>query len=131
MTLLKAFINQINNLIHELNEILPYNKELEVNRMTIELVIKTNPRLILTAFNYYVYPYKQQIMEKNEDFFIDYDTPENPEVNQQILQTFNVLKRYWSTLTEQTKDTVWLYLQVLIKISDTIQETSPVRYNWI
>ena len=50
MTLLNAFTTQIKNLIIELYEVLPYNKEIAVNKTAIELIIKTNPRLLYTAF---------------------------------------------------------------------------------
>ena len=40
MSLLKAFTTQLKNLIIELSEVLPYNKEISVNKTTIELLIE-------------------------------------------------------------------------------------------
>ena len=71
MSFLKAFTTQINNLIIELYEVLPYNKDIALNKTAIELLISTNPRILYNAFITYVMPYKNQIMERDDAFFLN------------------------------------------------------------
>ena len=81
MSLLKAFTTQLKNLIIELSEVLPYNKEISVNKTTIELLIRTNPRLVLNAFNIYILPYKNEIINCDDKFFISQDIRESENIN--------------------------------------------------
>ena len=123
MSLLKAFTTQISNLIIELSEVLPYNKDVYVNQTAIELLIKTNPRLVLTAFDNYITPFKEQILGRDDKFFLSSEINENDLINKQLIATFNILREYWVTLSNKTKDTIWLYFHVLIKLSEKLSKT--------
>ena len=120
MSLLKAFTTQISNLIIELYEVLPYNKDIALNKTAIELLISTNPRIIYNAFNTYVLPYKSQIMERDDAFFLNETIRSTDAVNRQIVKTLTILRNSWSKLTESTQDNVWLYFGVLIRLSERI-----------
>ncbi len=123
MSLLKAFTTQISNLIIELYEVLPYNKDIALNKTAIELLISTNPRIIYNAFNTYVLPYKTQIMERDDSFFLNETIRSTDAVNRQIVKTLTILRNSWSKLTESTQSNVWLYFGVLIRLSERIQAT--------
>tara|TARA_B100000902_G_C26979827_1_gene749711 strand:+ start:213 stop:596 length:384 start_codon:yes stop_codon:yes gene_type:complete len=120
MSLLKAFTTQINNLIIELYEVLPYNKDISLNKTAIELLISTNPRIIYNAFNSYVLPYKKQIMERDDTFFLNEKIQATDAVNRQVVKTLTILRNSWSKLTDSTQDSVWLYFAVLIRLSERI-----------
>jgi len=120
MSMLKAFTTQLKNLIIELSEVLPYNHEVSVNKTTIELLIRTNPRLVLNAFNTYILPFKQQIIDCDDNFFLSSEINETESINKQLVGTLNILRNYWSSLTDSTKKSVWLYFAVLIKLSERI-----------
>lgn len=126
MTLLNGFTTQIKNLIIELYEVLPYNKEIAVNKTAIELIIKTNPRLLYTAFSTYIMPYKTEILSRDDNFFLSREVQPNGAINKQIVGTLNILKRLWPTLTNSTKDSVWLYFAVLIKLHERMSAEDAV-----
>tara|TARA_B100000131_G_scaffold309629_1_gene340357 strand:+ start:445 stop:825 length:381 start_codon:yes stop_codon:yes gene_type:complete len=126
MTLLNGFTTQIKNLIIELYEVLPYNKEIAVNKTAIELIIKTNPRLLYTAFTTYIMPYKTEILTRDDNFFLSREVQPNGAINKQIVGTLNILKRIWPSLTTSTKDSVWLYFAVLIKLHERISAEDAV-----
>ena len=126
MTLLNAFTTQIKNLIIELYEVLPYNKEISVNKTAIELIIKTNPRLLYTAFTTYIMPFKSQVLDRDDNFFLSREVQPNGAINKQIVGTLNILKRLWPSLTSSTKDSVWLYFAVLIKLHERITAADAV-----
>ena len=123
MSLLKAFTTQISNLIIELYEVLPYNKDIALNKTAIELLISTNPRIIYNAFNTYVLPYKIEIMERDDNFFLNETIRSTDAVNRQIVKTLTILRNSWSKLTESTQNNVWLYFGVLIRLSERISAT--------
>ncbi len=126
MTLLNAFTTQIKNLIVELYEVLPYNKEISVNKTAIELIIKTNPRLLYVAFNSYIMPFKKQVLARDDNFFLSREVQPNGAINKQIVGTLNILKAIWPSLTSSTRDSVWLYFAVLIKLHERITAENAV-----
>ena len=126
MSFLKAFTTQINNLIIELSEVLPYNKDIAVNKTAIELIIKTNPRLMYTTFMKYIMPYKSQIIERDDAFFLSRDINESDTMTRQIVTTLNILRESWKSLTQSTRDNVWLYFSVLIKLAEKIAANDAV-----
>lgn len=120
MSLLKAFTTQINNLIIELYEVLPYNKDIALNKTAIELLISTNPRILYNAFITYVMPYKNQIMERDDAFFLNETIRSTDAVNRQVVKTLTILRNSWSRLTESTQNNVWLYFAVLINLCERV-----------
>ena len=120
MSLLKAFTTQINNLIIELYEVLPYNKDIALNKTAIELLISTNPRILYNAFVTYVMPYKNQIMERDDAFFLNETIRSTDAVNRQVVKTLTILRNSWSKLTESTQNNVWLYFAVLINLCERV-----------
>ena len=120
MSLLKAFTIQINNLIIELYEVLPYNKDIALNKTAIELLISTNPRILYNAFITYVMPYKNQIMERDDAFFLNETIRSTDAVNRQVVKTLTILRNSWSRLTESTQNNVWLYFAVLINLCERV-----------
>ena len=126
MSLLKAFTTQINNLIIELSEVLPYNKDIAMNKTAIELIIKTNPRLMYTTFNKYIVPYKKQITERDDAFFLTSNINESDTMTRQIITTLNILRDSWKSLTPSTQANVWLYFSVLIRLAERIEASNAV-----
>ena len=120
MSFLKAFTTQINNLIIELYEVLPYNKDIALNKTAIELLISTNPRILYNAFITYVMPYKNQIMERDDAFFLNETIRSTDAVNRQVVKTLTILRNSWSRLTESTQNNVWLYFAVLINLCERV-----------
>lgn len=120
MSFLKAFTTQINNLIIELYEVLPYNKDIALNKTAIELLISTNPRILYNAFITYVMPYKNQIMERDDAFFLNETIRSTDAVNKQVVKTLTILRNSWSRLTESTQNNVWLYFAVLINLCERV-----------
>lgn len=123
MSFLKAFTTQINNLIIELYEVLPYNKDIALNKTAIELLISTNPRILYNAFVTYVMPYKNQIMERDDAFFLNETIRSTDAVNRQVVKTLTILRNSWSKLTESTQNNVWLYFAVLINLCERVMAT--------
>jgi len=75
-----------------------------------------NKKLLLESFIQYVYPFKDQIMNKDEDFFLQGD---NVGVDQDYMSHAIHLKDLWQTkLRPENKEVVWKYFQVMIVLAE-------------
>jgi len=114
---LKVFTNLINHFLLELTQIFPEEKNLQCYYLSVTGINKVNPRMTLDYFKYYVIPYKNLIVARNESFFMeDYD--ENVGLNENSIIHGTRLKELWKVMSNETKEKVWEYFENLIKITE-------------
>jgi hypothetical protein len=95
-----------------------FNKELKLIKEKFSLLRKTNPAKVVEGFLVKVYPYKKQIMDENDEFFIqkNYDTDTKNEGN--LVKVLKI-KELWDTdMDDNTKQTLFNYFKVLIVLSE-------------
>lgn len=123
MSSLSAFTNQLLNLSKNLCELYPEDPDLEFTKNSIQFMKKSNPRKIQHLFDTYIAKYKQQILNKEADFFLYRDIVkddlnlDNKTVDYAQTIMYN-LKKYWSDIDDESKENIWKYLQVLIILND-------------
>ena len=121
MSFLKAFTTELQSFINEFTDMFPKEKYLKVYSSTMSSMIRVNPKMVHTYFMQYVYPYKNQILNKEEKFFMEKDyTDEIKEIGQVDLVEAMKLKTLWEVMTPESKDNTWLYLSNLIKLSERV-----------
>ena len=99
---LKVFTNLINHFLLELTQIFPEEKNLQCYYLSVTGINKVNPRMTLDYFKYYVIPYKNLIVARNESFFMeDYD--ENVGLNENSIIHGTRLKELWKVMSNETK----------------------------
>jgi hypothetical protein len=77
-----------------------------------------NPAKIIEGFLVKVYPYKQQIMDENDDFFL-HKSYENDTKNEGNLVKVLKIKELWETdMDNNTKKTLFNYFKVLIVLAE-------------
>lgn len=122
------FNNQIISLITELINYFNDNK-MKVLKEKILIVNSVNPTLIIRLFLKNIYKFKDNIMKKEEDFFLkqltqdnitnmysnNRELADNNDIN--IIDVIN-LKDHWASLHDDDKETIWKYLQVLIILTE-------------
>lgn len=122
MSNLTRFNSTINNLTDDLINLYPDYSYLDIFKTKFELLIKYNPRLSINYFKETVYPYKDNIMNKNSDFFLkkDYEDDVNKidMNNSWTLDRVLDMKNIWGQLSDENKEIVWNYFIVLIKLSE-------------
>jgi len=129
MSYLKAFVTQIENFTKELMEMFPQDKEIKIAYHAISFISKANPRKIHEIFSSYSTPYKIFIINKDETLFTEVD--ENKlfinlddnaihylKNNNEFHNIMNKVKTYWTVLDEESKNNIWLYLNIIYKLSD-------------
>lgn len=95
-----------------------FNKELKLIKEKFSLIRKTNPAKVVEGFLVKVYPYKKQIMDENDEFFLqkNYD---NDTKNEGNLVKVLKIKELWDTdMDDNTKQTLFNYFKVLIVLSE-------------
>ena len=125
MSVLNAFTSQMESFSKEICDLYPNDADLRLGHNMIILLKKTNPRKLLQFYDNYVLDYRDQIDNKNEDFFIDHDFSDVADKNRNEKMTFNLvnkIKEYWKDLSDSNKETTWKYFQVLNKLSDKLKE---------
>lgn len=121
VSFLTAFNNQIDNFLSDLIYVFPKEKEFSMLKNGISLVKKTNPRIILNQFNEIIIPYKEQLLLRNDSFFIVKDFQEDfaSVSSDYISKVTNKLKALWETgLTDDDKKKIWDYFQSLISLAE-------------
>lgn len=117
----KKFNLTINNLIDDILLVFPDYQHLKSFKEKYNLLIKYNPKKPLIYFKDTVYNYKDQIINKEEDYFIkkEYNTDlENIGDNEWYLDQVLNIKELWVKLSDENKETIWTYFNILIKLTD-------------
>lgn len=121
MSILSGFNNVIINFIDDCILVFPEEDDFKVFKRGLNVLIKFNPKKIVTIFKQYLVLYRTKILEKNEDFFLENDYKEVQKYNdKEIFDIINKIKKYWTTLDNNNKNKIWDYLVLLINISDKI-----------
>ena len=92
----------------------------------IDTLRKSNPRLVVEQFMDHILPYEKQILECNQDFFLNFEN--NMNLNNDKMLFGLKLKNMWlsnnnkqdSDKTLRQKATVFHYFGKLLKIGHTI-----------
>ena len=98
-------------------------KNLKTFKEKFNLLKSCNPRKIIEQFLINIQPYKEQIKNKNDKFFLEkiYQEEVNKNVSEesyieQSLDQILNLKEIWVTLEEKNKEIIWDYFNVLVKL---------------
>ena len=117
----KKFNLTINNLIDDILLVFPDYQHLKSFKEKYNLLIKYNPKKPLAYFKDTVYNYKDKIINKEEDYFIkkEYNTDlEKIGDNEWYLDQVLNIKELWVKLSNENKETIWTYFNILIKLTD-------------
>lgn len=92
-------------------------KNLEIFKEKFLFLRKANARKPYEQFYLNVLPHSKQIKERDENYFMEM------EENSQLFKLLK-LKELWVNATDQVKETIWTYFNVLIILADRIASAS-------
>jgi len=118
--LMNAFFDQFTSFITELSEMYPEDPDFGIFLTTLKMIKSTNPSLIVKYVVENTQQFEDQILTKNEKFFLDYSFSEYG--NDVDLNIFSKLKDYVANMTPESKDKVWVYIQNIYRLSKAIQK---------
>lgn len=86
-------------------------------RSSVNLLVSIDPRRPASLFHQYVVkPFGQQILSRDEGFFIESESL-GPNTSMPIV---SMIKGLWSKLSGRDKDAVWGHFQVLTVLSNRV-----------
>jgi hypothetical protein len=123
-TTVNAFNDMMEQFLTELNLTFPNNKAVIKFQASFELVRAATPSKVLDEFMKAVKPYRNKIMQKDEEF-ITADS-----VHIQALNDIDIASM-WVKSSDVTKDAIWQYLQTLVIFGTTIKTFPAETMNMI
>jgi hypothetical protein len=117
----KVFSTQLLNLMNTLSNRFPDDKDIQLGITGIEQLRSVNNKKVVDMFVLYCYKFRSEVMEKNDDFFLNRDFISEDLGKDQSsggTEIMNNLKRHWGELDNDEREAIWKYLQVLMNLSD-------------
>jgi hypothetical protein len=104
----------------DLCNVFPDVTEFKRFRSGVIMLQNVNPKTLETIFRTYVLlKYKDKILSKNEDFFLEHNEFEiHSQKTDYWLTLIEEIKKMWVNLDTDNKDTIWKYLQIMIILSE-------------
>lgn len=120
IVLINALFDQFQSFMIELSEMYPQDEDFGTFLTTIKLLRTTNPSLLPKYIYEHTSQFEEQIMKKDEGFFINYSFVEyGDQVN---LDIFTKLKNYVQSMNDKNKENVWKYIQNIFKLANTLRK---------
>lgn len=118
--LIDTFFNQFTDFLKQLENMYPDDTDFPVFITTLGLLKSTNPNLVVKFVKENIADlYKDKILNKDESFFLDQDYTKHGDVDLNIVHK---LKKYVKDMSPNSKDVVWKYIELLMKLSIKILE---------
>jgi hypothetical protein len=104
----------------DLCTVFPNVAEFKRFRSGVLMLQNLEPRTLENIFRTYVLlKYKDKILSKNEDFFLEHNEFEiHSQKTDYWLTLIDEIKKMWVNLDSDNKDTIWKYLQIMIILSE-------------
>ena len=112
--LLNAFYDQLFQFLKELTAMYPEDPDFPMGSTALRMVKLTMPAYPIKEFYDSSKGFEDQILSKNELFFLDHSFSEIQHVDFDIL---GKLKTYLKSMSPISKDAVWIYVQNLYKLA--------------
>lgn len=110
-------VHVFNDLLDQLFEFLDdsftdYRSDIMLAKTTLDMLRKSNHRLVVIQFKKYIEPYSKQINDCDSDFFINSVNDQNQEFFLKIMK----IKNIWlaPTTTKKQKAIIFYYFQQLL-----------------
>ena len=95
-----------------------FYKEISLFNQKFNLIKKTNPKKCLEGFLVYVYPYKNEIMQENENFFLGHDYRNDTNNEGCLIKSLKIKELWKDNISPDTKSVIFTFFKVLIIISE-------------
>jgi hypothetical protein len=117
-----VFNEKFEEFVKDLIVSFPNDKDFKLLKNSFSLLKMVDPMKPNQMFKRYVYKYKDQIVERDETFFMNHDFKYEMDSSESnfSLDILIKLKFYWNGLAIENKTIIWSYLSLLYKIDEKI-----------
>ena len=95
-----------------------FGRELIKAKEKFLLLKRVNPQIVIEAFLKFVYPYKSQIMNEEEEFFANKNYQEDTDKEDHLVKVLKIKELYETDMDDNTKSTIFTFFKVLIILSE-------------
>jgi hypothetical protein len=113
---LDAFYDQFHSFLQQLMLVFPEDRDIFLFESGLKLVQKTNPTLVVREVVAKMTPFEKAIETKDEKFLLDFQYTSIEEL-QGMDMVINKLKEMWKTISDENKECIWKYLQVILGLA--------------
>jgi hypothetical protein len=111
---LGIFNNQLIKFFEDLSESFPEERDIKSALELIRLAKLSNPRIIQTLFYEHVYKsLDEPIKREDSDYVVEYAKSKIENQFNEISPALLIFQKYWGTISDNTKKSIWNYLKVL------------------
>jgi len=129
---MRMFNEQMLAMLNKIKVTYPEERDFVMLYDICETYTKINPVRVMRAFGKFANPYRTQIMNKDLEFFMnkkyEEDMDKDKEVNARKDEILFKIEYFKNVLVAKSSDTtreaIWKYMQVLIKLMDKYHGTS-------
>jgi hypothetical protein len=114
--LMNAFFDQLSSFLKELSAMYPDDPDFPLASTTIRLLKTTSPAFVLKQFYDSSKGFEDQILSKNESFFLDHTFDEFKNDDAFDFNILAKLKSYVQAMPTSSKEAVWVYIQNMYKL---------------
>jgi GTPase SAR1 family protein len=118
MSTKQIFIQQTDNFINELCTIFSNNGEILLFGEKYNLIRNANSKLIIEYFIQFVYPHKAQIMQQDENFFLNGGGQEEIKDTSGLKFRDNLTKLWIAEMSDENKEIIWKYFKIFVLLCE-------------
>jgi len=116
--LMTGFNKKFDEFLADLISTFPEDKDFRNFKNSFNLLKNIDEKKPITVFSMYAPLYRENVLAKNEQFFIENDYSELSKEKNITSELIAKLKNYWTQLDETNREVVWKYLIILITLVD-------------
>ena len=114
-----VFIQQLDSFVEEISTLYPEEKEIMLFAEKYKMIKGANSTFVIESFIQYVLPLREQILSKNEDFFLNGGGQEEIKKDDYSSKLRDIIKNVWVTkMSDVNKEIILKYFSVFVKISE-------------
>jgi hypothetical protein len=118
MNYLEKFNTTFIEFINDIIRIFPEDPDIQIYKAAIETAIALDPKFIITRFNEtLVKDYGKELLERNDNFFINYNYTDIIAQNQGYNAIITKIKNAWVQMNNENKEVIWKYFKILILLA--------------
>jgi len=115
VVLMTALFDQFNSCITELSEMYPEDPDFPMFLTSVRIAKSANPSIVVNYIYESVSEYEDQIMTKDEKFFLEHSFEQHKE--NVSMDIFPKMKEYFATMSSESKENVWKYCQNILRLA--------------
>lgn len=116
--IVKNFNTLLNEFICKMAKTFPNEQKIKVYYRMFEMAKKYNPNIPMRIFMGGCIQFEEQIKSRDSHFFLGRDTFVKKCVSYSSFSDDLGLKKYWESLNDKTKDSIWDYIQTLYVLGE-------------